>query len=137
MYNNDLNKHTELSREDHIKYLGVLMDTNLSWNYHVEYVLNKISKTIGLISKLRHFVPKHILLNIYKSLITPYLSYSVIAWGQTCKTNWNDILIMQKRALRFIHFSDRQEHAIPLFVNTNILPINLLYYKKVITLMRC
>ena len=91
MYNcyNDLNKLTELSGEYHIKYLGVLMDTNLSWKYYVEYVLNKASKTIGLISKLRHFVPKHILLNIYKSLtITPYLFYSVIAWGQTCKTNW-------------------------------------------------
>ena len=52
MYNNDLNKLSELSREDHIKHLGVLMDTNLSWKYHVKYVLNKVSKTIGLISKL-------------------------------------------------------------------------------------
>ena len=45
------------------------MDKNLSWKYHIEHVLNKISKTVDMISKLRHFVLKHALLNIYKSLI--------------------------------------------------------------------
>ncbi len=47
---------------------------NISRKYHVEHVLNKISKTVGIISKFRHFVPKHASLNIYKSLIGPYLS---------------------------------------------------------------
>ena len=36
------------------------MDKNLSWKYHVEHVLSKISKTVGMISNLRHFVPKQI-----------------------------------------------------------------------------
>ena len=40
-----------------------------------------------------------------------------------------------KASSSFYSLSDRQEHAIPLFVNNNILPINLLYYKNVIALM--
>ena len=44
MYNNELNGYTELNCEDYIKYLGVLMDKNLSWKYHVEHVLSKLSK---------------------------------------------------------------------------------------------
>ena len=135
MFNSELNAYAELNCNDHIKYLGVLMDKNLLWKYHVEHVLNKISKTIGMISKLRHFVPKHTLLNIYKSLIDPYLSYCLVIWGQTSKSNWNDILVLQKRVLRFIHFSDKRKHAIPLFVSTNILPINLLYFQHVLVLM--
>ena len=39
------------------------------------------------------------------------------------------LLILQKRALRFIYFSDRRDHAIPLFLNAHILPINFMHYK--------
>ena len=132
MYNNELNGYTELNCEDYIKYLGVLMDKNLSWKYHVEHVLSKISKTVGMISKLRHFVPKHTLLNIYKSLIGPYLSYCLVIWGQTSQSNWSAILVLQKRVLRFL---DKREHAIPFFVATNILPVDILFYENVRTLM--
>ena len=41
-----------------------------------------IGKGIGLIARLRHLVPLAILLNIYHSLIEPYISYGLIAWGQ-------------------------------------------------------
>ena len=39
------------------------------------------------------------------------------------------LLILQKRALRFIFFADRCDHAIPLFVREKILPLHFLYYK--------
>ena len=51
----------ELNCEDYMRYLGVLMDKNVSWKHHVEHGLSKISKKIGMLSKLRHFVPKHTL----------------------------------------------------------------------------
>ena len=95
----------------------------------------KISKTIGIIARLRHFLPTSVLLNIYNSLIHPYLSYGLVVWGQTSKTNLEKILILQKRALRLIHFSSNSEHAIPLFLRSNFLPIDMLYYKSVGVLM--
>ena len=48
---------------------------------------------------------------------------------QASKTHLNKLLILQKRALRFIYFSDRRDHAIPLFVNAHILSINFMHYK--------
>ena len=45
------------------------------------------------------------------------------------------ILILQKRALRLIFFSSKRSHAIPLFVVSNILPINMLYFETVSTIM--
>ena len=36
---------------------------------------------------------------------------------------------LQKRTLRFTHFADRRDHAIPFFLNAKILPLNCLYYK--------
>ena len=127
------NEHTMLKQLEHktyVKYLGVLIDKNLSWKYHIKYHIDfialKISKTIGIISRLRHFIPNPILLNIYRSLIYPYISYGLLVWGQASKTNLNKILVLQKRALRLIYFINKREHAIPLFIKANILPVNML-----------
>ena len=95
----------------------------------------KISRTIGLISKLRHFVPKHTLINIYRSLIAPYLSYDLIVWGQACKSYLDKLLKLQKRVLRFIYFSDHNQHAIPLFSDAGILPLQFSYYELAANLM--
>ena len=98
-------------------------------------IVIKISRTIGLISKLRHFVPKHTLINIYRSLIAPYLSYGLIVWGQACKSYLDKLLKLQKRVLRFIYFSDHNQHAIPLFSDAGILPLQFSYYELTANLM--
>ena len=126
---------TKLERKYFVKYLGVLIDNNLSWKFHVDYIALKIGKTIGIISRLRHFVPTSILLNIYRSLIHPYISYGLLARGQTSKANLKKILILQKRALRLIYFANKREHAIPLFIRANIPPVDMLYYKAISTLL--
>ena len=94
-----------------------------------------MSKTIGIFARLTHFLPPSVLLNIYNSLIHPYLSYGLVVWDQTSKTNLDKILLLQKRALRLIYFSNNSEHAIPLFLRSNIPPIDMLYYKSVALLM--
>ena len=65
----------------------------------------------------------------YNSLVVPYLRYGLIAWGQTGKTQLNKLLMLQKRALRFMCFADRCDHAIPLVLRAQTLPIHFLYYK--------
>ena len=46
-----------LERKRYVKYLGVLIDGNLSWKHHISYISTKISKGIGIIARLRHLVP--------------------------------------------------------------------------------
>ena len=60
-----------LERKTYVKYLGVLIDGNLSWKHHINYISTKISKGIGIIARLIHLVPRTTLLNIYRSLIEP------------------------------------------------------------------
>ena len=57
------------------------------------------------------------------------MRYGLIAWGQASKTHLNQLLILQKRALPVIYFSDRRDQAIPLFLNAHILPINFMHYE--------
>ena len=129
IYDPSTNKQKQLECREFVEYLGVLIDYKLSWNNHIDTILLKISRTVGLLSKLRHFVPFSTLISIYHSLIAPYLPCGLIAWGQASKSQLNKLLVLQKRALRFIHFAKPRDHAIPLFINTKISPINFLYYQ--------
>ena len=70
----------DFKRKDQVKYLliGVIIDQHLSWKHHISYIALKISRNIGIISRLRHFVPLKTLLSIYNSLISPiYLTASL------------------------------------------------------------
>ena len=49
----------------------------LDASYHIYFY--QISKSLGNLARLRHVVPSSTLLNIYRSLVQPYLSYG-IAW---------------------------------------------------------
>ena len=79
--------------------------------------------------RLRQLVLLKTLLSIYNSLISPSISYGLIAWGQASKSFRKTILILQKRAVRLINFLPFRTHAIPYFAQSNILPITMLYFK--------
>ena len=74
-------------------------------------------------------------LNIYNSLISPYLTYGLVAWGQAAKSHIKKILILQKRVLRLMNFASFNSHAVPYFISSNILPVNMLYFKLASLLM--
>ena len=133
--NNDLKESVPLEQKTFVKYLGILIDNNLSGKYHIDYISSKVSKGIGMLARLRHLVPFATLLNIYRSLIEPYISYGLIAWGQAANIHLNKILILQKRALRLMYFADSKAHSAPLFVHSRILPATMLYYHLVSSMM--
>ena len=73
-------------------------------------------------------MPQNTLLQIYRALIFPCTSYDIAVWGQAAQChNLKKILNLQKRALRLMRF--------PLFVSSNILPVDMLYFETVSTLM--
>ena len=98
-----------------VQYLGLRIDNSLTWKQHIKYVDEKISKTVGIIARLRHFVPLNTLQTIYKALLSSYLSYGIIVWGPAAKTHANQLFLLQKRALRLMHFGHYTAHAIPYF----------------------
>ena len=104
-----------------IKYLGIQIDANLNWKSQINNVSKKISRSIGLLSKIRYFVLPNILIMLYYALVYPYLIYGVIVWGNTYQTNIKKVIILQKKAIRIITFSPFSEHTNPLFKQLNLL----------------
>ena len=77
MFDNHSNNLINIECKELIKYLGVIVDGTLTWKYHNDNIASKISKTIGIITRLRYFVPLSTLQNIYRCLILPYITYGI------------------------------------------------------------
>ena len=75
--------------------------------------LFKISRTVGLLSKFRHFFPFSTLISIYHSLIAPYLRYALIAWGQASKSQLNKLLQQSFRNALFALFTLLNREIMP------------------------
>ena len=64
-----------------IKVLGLLIDQNLSWKYHIDFICSKISRLIGLLWRIRSNLDKATMILFYNSYILPHLDYAVNIWG--------------------------------------------------------
>jgi tetrahydromethanopterin S-methyltransferase subunit G len=108
-----------IDRVKEFDFLGLTIDENLNWTCHVQKIGNKISRSLGIINKLKRFLPMHVLKILYNSLILPHLQYCLLAWGFKS----DRLHKLQKRALRIITCSKYNAHTEPLFKNLNLLTI--------------
>ena len=108
-------------------FLGVILDKTLTFTQHINLVSSKISKTIGILFKIKDFVPENILRIIYMSLIQSYLSYGISVWGAANITNLYPLTILQKRSIRLISNSNYLDHTNPIFHRLSILKLHDIY----------
>ena len=117
-----------LNRLSQTKFLGVILSDNLKWNKHVDVVLAKTSKNIGIMAKLRHLLPSELLRSLYMTLVQPYINYACLVWaGMTYTSLIESILTIQKKFCRIMTFSDFKAHAMPLFQQLNIMTVYQIY----------
>ena len=90
-------ENTVIEKVAQTKFLGVIVDENLSWKPHTDNVCKIISRNIGIINILKSFLPNHILLTLYSTLILPFLNYGILAWGNSMKTQLEKILLLKRR----------------------------------------
>ena len=100
-----------ISQVENFTFLGLTINETLTWKDHIEIISNRISKTIGILSRLKHTLSQKILKMIYTSLILPRLHYCNLAWG----FKPGRIETLQKKAIRIISNSKYNAHTDPLF----------------------
>ena len=96
-----INYH-RIKRSCTVKYLGIMLDENLKWESHINFVCKKISRDIGIMGRARPHLSSKQLLLLYNSFILPHLNYCAMIWGSAYQTRLQRILVLQKRAVRII-----------------------------------
>ena len=104
-----------MSQETCVKFLGVLLDSTSSWKPHLTELSKKLSRTVGLLYKIRHYTPLETLKLLYFGIFYPFLSYGVQVWGLTYPTLLNAVFILQKKAIKAMTFCDIIKPSLPLF----------------------
>ena len=112
-----------LEEVDHAKYLGVLVDNKLNWNFQLNAVKLKLAKGTGLLAKIRHYVPNDTLKSLYFSFVNPYIDYNLLNWGMASDTQLQSISSKMKKSVRIMSFKDKYHHSTPLFKELEILPL--------------
>ena len=84
------------------KSLGVILDCQLNWKMHIEAQSKKISKSIALLRRAKPFVPQHILVKMYNTLVLPYFTYCSTVWNDGSSTILSKLSKLQRRAARVI-----------------------------------
>ena len=102
----------EIERKDCCTFLGLMIDDELTWSKHIDYIHSKLCRSLYAINRSKYLVPpKYLKKTLYDSLVHPYLFYGISLWGGTCKSYLNKICIRQEMALRHIHRSAYNAHT--------------------------
>ena len=112
------------------KFLGVLIDGNLSWKQHINDISTKASKSIGILYNSRGIVKPPSVKQLYFSFIHCHLSYANIAWANTYKSELEGLYYHQKHAAHIIISKDKFTHVQLLLYDMkvlNIFQINLFH----------
>lgn len=115
-----------LERVNAFTFLGLDFDTEMSWNSHLNKISAKISKIVGILAKLKNFLPQEILITLYNALILPHINYCLLCWGFV---NTDHILKLQKKSLRLITRSKYNAHVDPIFKNLKLLKVDDIFLR--------
>ena len=105
-------KGEQIEEKDFTKYLGILIDNKLTWNYHIKHANLKISKGIGILAKLRNYLSKKILRTLFYAFVQPRLDYGLLVWANATPTNLKPIKKNLQKAIRKILFKNRNHSII-------------------------
>ena len=76
--------------QDHQKHLGLILDQGLAFDRHLDEKINKANRGIGLIRRLREFLPRDSLVTIYKSHVRPHLDYGDVVYDRPGNSNFSE-----------------------------------------------
>ena len=112
----------ELERVSQFNFLGLILNSQLTWIHHMNHISKKISRVIGIMYRLKHIYPQTVLLMLYNTLILPHFSYCILLWGSKV-IDGHSIHILQKKALRIITNEDFVAHSEPICKRLNLVKV--------------
>ena len=102
----------KIERASIFNCLGLTINSYMKWSSLSAKIANKISRTLGLMNRLKRYLPFSAMELMIDFLILSHLLFGITCWG----FEWNMIFKLQKRALRIMPTSKYNAHTEPLFI---------------------
>ena len=101
---------TDINSVTSFKYLGVMLSSTFTWSDHVEYISSKVNKNLGLLRRIKYYLPYNARLLFYNSLVLPIFDYADLVWGDKDNVSlMKELQILQNKAAKLI--LDRSLHS--------------------------
>ena len=109
------------------KYLGIRLDVKLTFSSHIKVLEHKIAKSVGILSKLKYFLPQDALLQLYDALFHSHRNYGILSWGNTNPSHLLKLNRLQNKTIRIVTCRRWNDSALFLFKKLNVLTASLLF----------
>ena len=101
IYDYKLHGHT-LKTETNSKYLGVIINNQLSWINHIDNICTKANSSVAFLRRNLQISQRHIKSNAYTTLVRPQVEYAAAVWDPYTKGNQHKLEMVQSRATRYV-----------------------------------
>lgn len=125
----------EVDFTESTKFLGITLDSRLQWDPHIEALSSRLSSAAFAVKKIRLLTDIETARLVYFSYFHSVMSYGLLLWGSAA--SFENIFVLQKRAVRAIYNLRRRDTLRELFKEINILTLagqyiyeNLVYVRK-------
>ncbi len=100
-------------------FLGLALDEHLTWKSYINKLSSKVAQCMGILNRLKHFLPTQTKVLIYNSLVLPHLTFDILIWGFKCE----NVTKLWMRVIRILSLSKYNAHSEPLFKKHKLLTI--------------
>lgn len=118
-------KNYDITRSKTTKFLGLLLDENLTWSNHIELVCKKLNSAFFAIRNLKPVMSKSKLLNVYYGIVYSHLRYLILLWG--VGTEVDRVFILQKKIIRLMFSLMPLDSCRPVFIQNKILTLTSIF----------
>ncbi len=129
-YNN-----VDVEKVDSFKYLGVTFDSKMSWTCHVDHICKTVSKRIGVIRKVKYYLPPCTLKLLANSLVMPHFDYCSSVWSNCNADLLNSLQVHHNRLARVLTGADIRTHIDDLMNSLNWIRLNERWNSQLLILL--
>lgn len=129
-YNNKI-----IDKVDSIKYLGVIIDSRLSFKKHIESTKIKLSRIAGIFWRISKYISFQTKRMLFFAFFSSVLEYGLEFYGVACSSTMKQIQLVQNRAIKNLYNIDRLTSTFEIHKKFNILPVNYMYEFKLLNLV--
>ena len=123
-----------LANTDHIKYLGITIDSNLNFRKHIDLLCTRVRKLIYIFKNLRHIAHFRLIRQVYLALCQSIITYCITSWGGVAKSILLPLERAQRAVLKVATFRPFRFPTHQLYIACKVLTVRQLFVLNVILL---